>query len=222
MLLRPVGEIIELLKYARKIRLVPMIMTHGDHFRRQPGLLEQLMVEGGLVELSIHIDTTQRGRLGEPYRRARREAELMPLRDEFARIIPAARARTKRPLRVASTVTVTRGNLGEVRDIVTWFVRNADAFRLVSFQPAAQIATPIGQQRLENCIFTVPVDGKIVPMCVVNAGLRDRFYARTLINGARDDVSPGPNTPVAGTARDPGGVSADTHSDTEPLCLQRE
>ena len=386
-LLRPVGEIIELLKYARRIRLVPMIMTHGDHFRRQPGLLEQLMVEGGMVELSIHIDTTQRGRLGERYRHARREAELMPLRDEFAGMIRAVRARTKLPLRVASTVTVTRDNLVEVGDIVRWFVRNADAFRLVSFQPAAQvgrtrsglggavepdelwreihrgvnrdrtgppidttnvwwfghsdcsrlitglvagqagapdrfelvgmagqpidrrfldgflrrwggisfraddrahiawrvlgmvrqhpryclgtvprfawsllrrldpdrparllarlvtrrarvspftigshhfmsaaqIATPRGRQRLENCIFTVPVHGEIVPMCQVNAGLRDRFYARTLTtNGVRDDVSLPPGSRRVGNPGDPLGVSAAPHPDAEPPCRQRD
>ena len=138
-LLRPVEDVIELLRYAREIRLIPMLMTHGDHFRRQPGLLERLMVEGGLVELSIHIDTTQRGRWGAAYDGARHESELMPLRDEFAGMIREARRRTGRPLRVASTVTVTRGNMAEVPEIVAWFVGNADAFRIVSFQPAAQV-----------------------------------------------------------------------------------
>ncbi|MHC4652648.1 MAG: radical SAM protein, partial [Planctomycetota bacterium] len=110
-LLRPVEDVVELLQYAREIRLIPMLMTHGDHFRRQPGLLERLMVEGGLVELCIHIDTTQRGRWGAAYNAARHESELMPLRDEFAGMVREARRRTGRPLRVASTVTVTSGNL---------------------------------------------------------------------------------------------------------------
>jgi molybdenum cofactor biosynthesis enzyme MoaA len=138
-LLRPVEDVVELLQYAREIRLIPMLMTHGDHFRRQPGLLERLMVEGGLVELCIHIDTTQRGRWGAAYNAARHESELMPLRDEFAGMVREARRRTGRPLRVASTVTVTSGNLPEVPEIVAWFVGNADAFRIVSFQPAAQV-----------------------------------------------------------------------------------
>ncbi|MHC4219825.1 MAG: radical SAM protein, partial [Planctomycetota bacterium] len=138
-LLRPVAEIIDLLRYAREIRLIPMLMTHGDHFRRQPGLLERLMVEGDLVELAIHIDSTQRGRTGAAYRDARREHDLMPLRDEFADMVRAARRTTKRPLRVATTVTVTPDNLPEVGDIVRWAVANADAFRIVSFQPAASV-----------------------------------------------------------------------------------
>jgi MoaA/NifB/PqqE/SkfB family radical SAM enzyme len=142
-LLRPVAEVIELMRYAREVRLVPMLMTHGDHFRRRPGLLERLMVQGGLVELCIHIDTTQRGRAGRAYRDARSESDLMPLRDEFADMIRAARSTTKRPLRVATSVTVTRRNLPEVGDIVRWAVANADAFRIVSFQPAA----PVGRTR---------------------------------------------------------------------------
>jgi hypothetical protein len=67
-----------------------MLMTHGDSFRRRPGLLERLMVEGGLTEVSIHVDTTQRGRQGERWRAARTEAELNPLREEFAAMVRAA------------------------------------------------------------------------------------------------------------------------------------
>lgn len=69
--LRPVEEIIELLRYARSLGLIPMLMTHGDRFRRRPEMLERLVVEGGLAEVSIHIDTTQRGRLGAAYKHAR-------------------------------------------------------------------------------------------------------------------------------------------------------
>ena len=43
------------------IGLIPMLMTHGDHFRRDPDLLERLVVDGGLSEVGIHVDTTQRG-----------------------------------------------------------------------------------------------------------------------------------------------------------------
>ena len=56
--LRPVAEIVELLRYAHSLDLIPMLMTHGDSFRRRPGLLEALMVDGGLEEVSIHVDTT--------------------------------------------------------------------------------------------------------------------------------------------------------------------
>lgn len=137
--LRPVEEVVELLRYAQSLDLIPMLMTHGDSFRRRPGLLERLMVEGGLTEVSIHVDTTQRGRQGEQWRRAATEAELNPLRAEFAGMIRAAERATGLPLRAATTMTVTRDNLGGVADVVRWVAANADAFRLVSFQPIAQV-----------------------------------------------------------------------------------
>src|SRR3954462_4244838 len=110
--LRPVEELTEILRYARSIGIIPMVMTHGDNFRRRPGLLEQLMTEGGLTEVSIHVDITQRGRDG--YKAPKSEVELMPLRDEFAAMIRQARRRTGRPLRAAMTLTVTQDNLPQV------------------------------------------------------------------------------------------------------------
>ena len=135
--LRPEGEMIALIRHARMLGLVPMLMTHGDSFRRRPGLLERLMVDGGLTEVSIHIDTTQRGRLG--YAEARREDQLDPLRDEFASRIRRARRDTGCRLEAASTVTVARDNLAGVPGIVRWVVANADAFKMVSFQPVAPV-----------------------------------------------------------------------------------
>lgn len=135
--LRDAGELVEILRFARSIGIIPMVMTHGDRYRLEPGLLERLVVEGGLTETSIHVDVTQRGRQG--HGRVESERELMPLRDEFASLIRATRRRTGRPLRAAMTVTVTESNLGEVADIVDWTVRNRDAFRLLSLQPLARV-----------------------------------------------------------------------------------
>ena len=137
--LRPVEDLIELLRYARSLNLIPMLMTHGDSFRRRPDLLEQLVREGGLVELSIHIDTTQRGRLGPEYRNARSEEELMPLRDEFVALVREVERRTGRKLRVATTMTVTADNLAGVPAVMRWLSGTTDAFRLISFQPIAQV-----------------------------------------------------------------------------------
>src|SRR3989449_11001772 len=136
--LRAEAELVELVAYARTIGLVPMVMTHGETFRRKRGLLERLMVRGGLTEISLHIDTTMRGRR-DGYARATTEAELDGLRAEFADLIRSARRRTGRRLEAASTVTVTRRNLLEVPGIVRWFLRNADAFKMVSFQPVAAV-----------------------------------------------------------------------------------
>ncbi len=135
--LRPVAELVEILAHARAIGVIPMLMTHGDSFRRRPGLLERLMLEGGLTEVSIHVDVTQRGRDG--WGAPRSEIELMPLRDELAALVRAARRRTGRRLRAAMTLTVTRQNLPQIADVVRWLVANRDAFSLVSFQPLAQV-----------------------------------------------------------------------------------
>jgi hypothetical protein len=135
--LRPIAELVEILGYARSIGVIPMVMTHGDNLRRQPGLLERLMAEGGLTEVSIHVDITQRGRDG--HKAPKSELELMPLRDEFAAMVREARRRTGRTLRAAMTLTVTRENLPQIPDVVRWLLRNRDAFSLVSFQPLAQV-----------------------------------------------------------------------------------
>jgi uncharacterized radical SAM superfamily Fe-S cluster-containing enzyme len=136
--LREESELIEIIAYARRLGLVPMLMTHGETFRRRPGLLERLMEKGGLTEVCIHVDTTQRGRR-DAYQAAHTEAELDGLRTEFAQLIRSARARTGRRLEAASTVTVTQHNLDGVPGIVRWFLANADAFKMVSFQPLAVV-----------------------------------------------------------------------------------
>ncbi len=135
--LLPMDELIEIVRYARSIGGIPMVMTHGDNLRRQPGMLERLMVEGGLTEISIHVDITQRGRDG--HHAPTSELELMPLRDEFADRVRAARKSTGRPLRAATTLTVSRDNLPQVADVVRWGVKNCDAFGMISFQPLAQV-----------------------------------------------------------------------------------
>jgi MoaA/NifB/PqqE/SkfB family radical SAM enzyme len=136
--LRPEAELVELIAYARSIGLVPMLMTHGETFRRKPGLLERLMLAGGLSEVCFHVDTTMRGRR-DRYAEACSETGLDGLRAELADMVRAARRRTGRRLECASTVTVTRRNLDEVPAIVQWFLRNADAFKMVSFQPLAAV-----------------------------------------------------------------------------------
>lgn len=148
--LRDPDELVDLVRHARAVGLVPMIMTHGETFRRDPALLSRLVREAGLSEISIHVDTTQRGRRDAPFRHAKTERELTALRDEFAELIERTRAATGRPLEAASTVTVTRDNLGEVPGIVAWFVANAGAFKMVSFQPVA----PVGRTERE---LTAPV-----------------------------------------------------------------
>lgn len=137
--LRPPEEVIDLLQYAHALELVPMLMTHGDSFRRRPGLLERYLVDGELDEVSIHVDTTQRGRVGAEYKNATSEAQLNPLRDEFVNMIVQAQRATGRTLRAATTMTVTRDNLAGVHDVMRWLISGQPVFRMISFQPIAQV-----------------------------------------------------------------------------------
>jgi len=150
--LRDTKEVIEIIQYAYEVGLTPMLMTHGDTFRQEKTLLPRLVIEGGLRELSLHIDTTQRGRLG--YKHAASESELHPLREEFAEHIRAIRNQTGISLRTASTVTVTRDNLKEVGSIFHTLLQHADVYHLVSFLPAAQVGRSLkgfgGGVRMED------------------------------------------------------------------------
>jgi hypothetical protein len=122
-----------------------MLMTHGDSFRRRPELLGRLVRDGGLTEVAIHVDALQRGRRGV-YRGARTEAELMPLRDELARVIRGVRRETGIRLRAATTLTVSRDNLDEIDAVVGWAFANRDAFGLVSLQPLARVGRTRSEQ----------------------------------------------------------------------------
>lgn len=135
--LRAESELISMIAYARRIGLVPMLMTHGETFRRDPDMLARL-VRAGLSEVCFHIDTTMQGRR-DAYATADSEVELNGLRDEFADLIRTTRRRTGRRIAAASTVTVSRSNVSEVPAIVRWFLAHADAFKMVSFQPVAAV-----------------------------------------------------------------------------------
>ena len=123
--------------YAKAIGLDPMVMTHGQRFLRQPDYLSALVREHGLEKISIHVDVTQRGREG--WRPGLREADLHPLRARYAGLIRSVRAETGRTLHAAHTVTVTEQNLGDVAEVTRWVADHADAFRMVSFQPVAEV-----------------------------------------------------------------------------------
>ncbi len=135
--LLPESHLLRIVAEARRLGLIPMLMTHGETLRRRPELLERL-VDAGLTEISIHVDSLQRGRR-DAYREAATESELEPLRDEFAERVREVRRRTGTRLRAATTLTVARDNLDEVPGVVEGAVRRRDAFGLISFQPLARV-----------------------------------------------------------------------------------
>ncbi len=143
--LRDEDDLVRIIKYAKSIGMISMLMTHGDTFRRRPHLLPRLVEDARLTEVSIHIDITQRGRDG--YRSPEDELALMPLRDEFAAMIRDVRRQTGRRLRAATTLTITQDNIRHVADVTRWVIRNHDAFSLVSFQPAASVGRTRSETR---------------------------------------------------------------------------
>ncbi len=57
-----------------------------------------------------------------------------------------------------------------------------------SFMDAAELETPRGQERLQSCVFRVPVDGELISMCQVNAtSLRWELNQRRLRSVPEED-----------------------------------
>lgn len=135
--LLPRAELIRIVRYAIDIGLDPMVMTHGQHFLNDPTYLHQLMVEGGLQKIAVHIDVTQKGR--KFLKPGMREKDLNPLRDQFANMIRDARRITGLTLNAAHNLTITEQNYEDVPDVMAWAERNNDAFRMFSFQPTADV-----------------------------------------------------------------------------------
>ena len=75
-------ELVEILAYANQRGLVPMLMTHGQVILENPDYLDQLVVEGGLRKLSVHIDITQAGRTDYPIKSLQTENQLNSVRDQ--------------------------------------------------------------------------------------------------------------------------------------------
>jgi len=157
--LLPLADLGRIVAYACSIGLDPMVMSHGQRFLDEPDYLISLVRDFGLRKVSIHVDSTQRGRAGTESRM--NESDLDAVRDSFADLIRKVRKTTGLPLQAASTVTVTNHNLEEMAGVTDWFLRNSDAFRLLSFQPVADVgrtrksqATTILNDQLWKQIFT--------------------------------------------------------------------
>jgi len=146
--LLPCDDLIRILKYCREIELSAMVMTHGQNILQDPSYLHRLMTEGGLEKISIHIDTTQKGRLG--LRSRDTETDIHWIRDAFANLVRQARKVTGLPLAAATTMTVTEDNFHQIPDVMRWLVRNNDAFRMISFQPTADVGRTRVKEQVEK------------------------------------------------------------------------
>ncbi len=133
-------ELIEIVRYAVRAGLVPMLMTHGQTLLEHPEFLEALVLEGSLRQVAVHIDMTQAGRHGYPINRLTSERELHPLREAFTKLASNIRQRTGLPLQLAHNCTVTERNINSVAEVVRWFLADparSRIWRILSFQPEA-------------------------------------------------------------------------------------
>lgn len=131
------AELGRIVAYARQVGLDPMVMTNGQRFVDEPDYLPALVRDHGLRKVAIHVDVTQRGRRG--LQACASENSLRPVRNQFAALIRETRRETGHRLDAAHTVTVTEDNIDEIPEILGWALENHDAFRMVSFQPVAEI-----------------------------------------------------------------------------------
>jgi len=134
--LLPRADLVRIIAQAKALGLSPMVMTHGDVLLHDPDYLDALVTEGGLTKISIHVDTTQRGRRG--FGRVDDEIALNPVRDAMANMLRASRKRTGKKLKAATTMTVNQANLDQLPDVLNWFLGNLDTFRILSLQPQAK------------------------------------------------------------------------------------
>lgn len=132
-----VDELGRIVAHALELGLDPMVMTNGTRFAKDPGYLRRLVEVYGLEKVSFHVDSTMRGR--PELRDGTTEAELNGLRGTYADLVRQVRRETGKPLRAALTTTVHPGNLEGVADVATFAFENADAFRIVSFLPTADV-----------------------------------------------------------------------------------
>ena len=144
-------ELVEIIRYAYQVGLVPMLMTHGQILLEHPEFFERLVVEGGLRQVSVHIDMTQVGRHGYPIGRIRGEADLHPLREAFTKLAQHIRQKTGAPLEYALSFTVTQKNIDDVPDVIRWYLADPERtriWRMLSFQPEADTGrTMFSEQR---------------------------------------------------------------------------
>jgi len=135
-------ELIEVLRFATKNELVPMLMTHGQLLLENPDYFEQLVIHGGLRKVSIHIDITMAGRPAMPVGTLSSESQLHELRDQFVDLVIRIRRRTGKLVVAAQTVTVTEKNIQSIGEILGWLMsnsKNMDVCRTISFQPEADV-----------------------------------------------------------------------------------
>ncbi|MDQ2868658.1 MAG: radical SAM protein [Verrucomicrobiota bacterium] len=162
-------ELVEIVRYAFAVGLVPMLMTHGQTLVKHPDFLERLVVEGGLRQVSVHVDMTQAGRHGYPIGRIKSERDLHPVREAFTQLAIDLRRRTGIAIEYALSFTVTGKNINDVPEVVRWYLANPERtriWRMLSFQPEANTGRTIfsAQPVTPKVVWQKLIEGTGLPL----------------------------------------------------------
>jgi hypothetical protein len=130
--MRDHDELVEIVRRAASMKLVPALFTNGVHATRE--LLERLS-EVGLVDVAFHVDLTEK-RKGYS-----REVQLNEVRQEYVE-----RARGL-GLNVIFNQTVFARNFREVPDLVRFYTQNSDVVGMASFQLQADTGRGLTRKR---------------------------------------------------------------------------
>ncbi|MFQ5449968.1 MAG: radical SAM protein [Nitrospinaceae bacterium] len=130
--LRNRKELVCIVRYTRKLGLLPALFTNGIRCSRD--LLEEL-AENGLSDVAFHVDLSQ-GRRGFPT-----ETSLNALREEY---IDRARGL---PVMVVFNTTVHGANFHEIPALVRFFLSHADGVGFASFQLQAETGRGVLRRR---------------------------------------------------------------------------
>ena len=179
--LRKRSELVAIVARIREHGMRASLFTNGIRLKRD--LLEEL-IDAGLVDVAFHVDMTQRRRGYDT------EADLNAVRLDYIN-----RARGL-PVSVFFNTTVFNGNLTEIADIASFFVRHSDVVRLASFQLQAE--TGRGTERARDARITMDEVGRrietgagaSVTFDAVSAGHAgcNRYAMTLVVNGAVYDL----------------------------------
>ncbi len=132
--LRDRAELVRIVRYIRNLNMRASLLTNGIKASRE--LLAEL-AGAGLTDVAFHVDMTQQ-RKGYAT-----EIELNALRRDY---IDRARGL---PISVFFNTTVYAANVGDIPELVRFFMQHCDVVRMCSFQVGAATGRGIEQRGLE-------------------------------------------------------------------------
>lgn len=132
--LRKRSELMEIVRYIRKIGMRPTLMTNGIAATRD--MCEEL-VANGLNDIAFHVDLTQE-RKGY-----KSEMELNKFRKDYIERVRGL------PIAVIFNTTVFKDNFREIPDLIRFFKANTDVVGMASFQLQADTGRGVLKKRDE-------------------------------------------------------------------------